>query len=86
MRGDGLRLNQGRFRLDFRKNWLSEKAVMHQNRLPWVVVEPPSLEVFKKRVDVLLGGTLCSSHRHGLMVGLDELIGLSNCHGFVMVL
>ncbi|GAB0179395.1 mitochondrial enolase superfamily member 1 [Grus japonensis] len=53
-----LKLKEGRFRLDVRKKLFTVRVVRHWNRLPKEVVDAPSPEVFKTRLDEALGNVV----------------------------
>ena len=58
-RGNGFKLRQGRFRLDLRRKFFTQRVVTHWNRLPKEAVDAPSLQAYKARLDVALGSLVC---------------------------
>ena len=54
-RGNGFKLKEGGLRLDIRGKFFTERVVRCWHRLPGDVVDAPSLEVFKARLDGTLG-------------------------------
>lgn len=54
MRGNSLKLSQGRFGLNIRGNFFTEGLIRHWTELPMEVVEPLSLKVCEERLDVVL--------------------------------
>ncbi|KFV14527.1 hypothetical protein N340_03667, partial [Tauraco erythrolophus] len=49
---NGFKLKEGRFKLDIRKKFFTQRVVRHWTWLSREVVDAPSLEVFKARVDL----------------------------------
>ena len=51
-------LKEGRFRVDIRKKFFTVRAVQHWNGLPREVVDDPSLETFKVKLDGALSNLI----------------------------
>ena len=54
-RGNAFRLEEGRFGVDIGKKIFTVRVVRHWNRLPSEVMDAPSLEAFKARLDGAVG-------------------------------
>jgi len=57
-RGNDFKLKEDRFRLDIRKNFFTMRVVKHWNGLPREVVDAPSPEVLKARLDGALSNLI----------------------------
>ncbi len=55
---NGFTLKEGTFKLDRRKTFFMMRALEHWNRLPREVVDAPSLETFKARLDGALSNLM----------------------------
>jgi len=52
--GNGMKLHQGKFRLDVRNRFFTQRVIGHWNRLSREVVTAPSLSEFKDHLNDIL--------------------------------
>ncbi|KFV84176.1 hypothetical protein N308_07092, partial [Struthio camelus australis] len=55
---NGHKLNHRKFHLNLRKNFFPVRVTEHCKRLPREALESPSLEIFKARLDTILGNNV----------------------------
>ncbi|KFP97510.1 hypothetical protein N330_02506, partial [Leptosomus discolor] len=55
---NGFKIKEGRFRLDIRQKFFTMRVVKHWHKLPGEVVDAPSLETFKVRLDGALSNLI----------------------------
>ena len=54
-RGNGFKLRQWKFGLDTGRKFFTHRVVTHWNNLPKEIVDAPSLEAYRARLDVSMG-------------------------------
>ncbi|KFZ62227.1 hypothetical protein N321_11618, partial [Antrostomus carolinensis] len=52
------KLREGRFRLDIRRKFFTQRVVRHWNKLPKEIVDAPTLKAFKAGLDGALGSLI----------------------------
>ena len=57
-RGKGHKLKHRRFPLNIRKHFFTVRVTEHRHRLSSMVVDSPSLKIFKSHLDMVLGNQL----------------------------
>jgi len=74
--GNSLVLCSGRFRLDIRKNFFTERVIRHCNGQLREVLDSHFLEVFERCVDMVLNNMVWWGVWYcWLMVGFDDSVG-----------
>jgi len=68
-RGNGFKLEEGRFRSDTRKKFFAMRVLRHWNILPREAVDAPSLDVFQARLDGALSHVVEGVPGHGRRLG-----------------
>ena len=71
--GNGFKLKEGRFRLDRRKKCFMLRVVGCWHKLPREMVDAPSLETFKARLDGALSNLSQVKMSLPVAGGLDEM-------------
>ncbi|KFZ63540.1 hypothetical protein N321_06333, partial [Antrostomus carolinensis] len=55
---NGFKLKEGRFKVDIRENFFTVRVVKNWNKFPRVLVDAPSLEAFRVRLDGALSNLI----------------------------
>ncbi|KAK4830735.1 hypothetical protein QYF61_013185 [Mycteria americana] len=70
-KGNGHKLKHRRFPLNIRKHFLTVRVTEHWHRLPREVLESPSLEISKNRLDAVLGNLLDQVRKAKALIELN---------------